>query len=42
MSQPANVLIVVVIWAAIYLPSLGLFEIRGEEGRTNPPGNGHA
>lgn len=33
MSQRANVLIVVVIWAAIYLPSLGLFEIRGEEGR---------
>ena len=33
MSQPANVLIVVAIWAAIYLPSLGLFEIRGEEGR---------
>ena len=33
MSQRANVLIVVIIWAAIYLPSLGLFEIRGEEGR---------
>ncbi len=33
MSPRANVLIVVIIWAAIYLPSLGLFEIRGEEGR---------
>jgi 4-amino-4-deoxy-L-arabinose transferase-like glycosyltransferase len=33
MSQRANVLIVVFVWAAVYLPSLGLFEIRGEEGR---------
>ncbi len=33
MSQRASVLIVVVVWAAIYLPALGLFEIRGEEGR---------
>ena len=38
MSQRANVLIVLLVWAAVYLPSLGLFEIRGEEGRRILPG----
>ena len=31
MSPRVNVLIVVFIWSAVYLPSLGLFEIRGED-----------
>jgi 4-amino-4-deoxy-L-arabinose transferase-like glycosyltransferase len=38
MSPRANILIVLAVWAAIYLPSLGLFEIRGEEGRRILPG----
>jgi 4-amino-4-deoxy-L-arabinose transferase-like glycosyltransferase len=33
MSCAANLLLVVVCWAAIYLPALGSLEIRGEEGR---------
>jgi 4-amino-4-deoxy-L-arabinose transferase-like glycosyltransferase len=33
MSRAANLLLVVVCWAAIYLPGLGSLEIKGEEGR---------
>ena len=33
MSRAANLLLVVVCWAAIYLPALGSLEIKGEEGR---------
>jgi len=32
-SKTARVLVVVAIWAAIYLPGLGTLEIKGEEGR---------
>ncbi len=38
MSRRASLFIVIVVWAAVYLPSLGLFEIRGEEGRRILPG----
>ncbi len=38
MSRRASLLLVIVVWAAVYLPSLGLFEIRGEEGRRILPG----
>ncbi|MFN2542155.1 MAG: ArnT family glycosyltransferase, partial [Chthoniobacterales bacterium] len=30
---PAWLLVTTIVWAAIYLPALGLFEIKGEEGR---------
>ena len=33
MSNPVRFAIVVVVWAAIYLPGLGSLEIKGEEGR---------
>jgi 4-amino-4-deoxy-L-arabinose transferase-like glycosyltransferase len=33
MSRVPPLLLVVAIWAAIYLPALGSFEIKGEEGR---------
>ena len=33
MSRAANLLLVVMCWAAIYLPALGSLEIKGEEGR---------
>jgi 4-amino-4-deoxy-L-arabinose transferase-like glycosyltransferase len=33
MSRLPPLLLVVALWAAIYLPALGLFEIKGEEGR---------
>jgi 4-amino-4-deoxy-L-arabinose transferase-like glycosyltransferase len=33
MSRAAALLMVIVCWAAIYLPALGSLEIRGEEGR---------
>lgn len=33
MSRAANLLLVVLCWAAIYLPALGSLEIKGEEGR---------
>jgi 4-amino-4-deoxy-L-arabinose transferase-like glycosyltransferase len=33
MSRAANFLLVVMCWAAIYLPALGSLEIKGEEGR---------
>jgi 4-amino-4-deoxy-L-arabinose transferase-like glycosyltransferase len=33
MSRVPPLLIVVAVWAAIYLPALGSFEIKGEEGR---------
>jgi 4-amino-4-deoxy-L-arabinose transferase-like glycosyltransferase len=33
MSRAANLLLVVICWAAIYLPALGSLEIKGEEGR---------
>ena len=32
-SQPKSLLIVLLIWAAIYLPALGSLAIKGEEGR---------
>src|SRR3954468_9513603 len=38
MSRGAALLLVFAFWAAVYLPSLGLFEIRGEEGRRILPG----
>ena len=37
-SRPANLLITVLVWAAIYLPALGSLEIKGEEGRRMLPG----
>ena len=33
MSRPVSIGIVIVCWAAIYLPALGSLEIKGEEGR---------
>ena len=33
MSRLPPVLLIVAVWAAIYLPALGSFEIKGEEGR---------
>ncbi len=33
MSRLPPLLLVAIVWAAIYLPALGLFEIKGEEGR---------
>ena len=33
MSRAANLLLVLICWAAIYLPGLGSLEIKGEEGR---------
>ncbi|MEY2547318.1 MAG: hypothetical protein QOG48_2435, partial [Verrucomicrobiota bacterium] len=33
MSRLPPLLLVTIVWAAIYLPALGLFEIKGEEGR---------
>jgi 4-amino-4-deoxy-L-arabinose transferase-like glycosyltransferase len=33
MSRVPAWLLVIIVWAAIYLPALGLFEIKGEEGR---------
>src|SRR6476619_8142369 len=33
MSRPISLALVVVCWAAIYLPGLGSLEIKGEEGR---------
>ena len=38
MSRQPPLLLVIAVWAAIYLPSLGLFEIKGEEGRRILPG----
>jgi 4-amino-4-deoxy-L-arabinose transferase-like glycosyltransferase len=38
MSRRGAVLLILAVWAAIYLPSLGLFEIKGEEGRRILPG----
>ena len=38
MSQRSALLLIVAVWAAIYLTSLGLFEIKGEEGRRILPG----
>ncbi len=32
-SRPQNALIVLLVWATIYLPALGSLEIKGEEGR---------
>src|SRR5438270_7819327 len=32
-SRAANLLIVILVWAAIYLPALGSLAIKGEEGR---------
>src|SRR5438477_7282670 len=33
MSQPKSLLMVLLVWAAIYLPALGSLAIKGEEGR---------
>jgi 4-amino-4-deoxy-L-arabinose transferase-like glycosyltransferase len=33
MSRPASLVLVLLCWAAIYLPGLGSLEIKGEEGR---------
>jgi 4-amino-4-deoxy-L-arabinose transferase-like glycosyltransferase len=33
MSRPVSFLVVILCWAAIYLPGLGSLEIKGEEGR---------
>ena len=33
MSRLPPIAIVLAVWAAIYLPALGSFEIKGEEGR---------
>src|SRR5436305_492150 len=33
MSRPASFAVVILCWAAIYLPGLGSLEIKGEEGR---------
>src|ERR1044072_3312231 len=33
MSRLASSILVIGVWAAIYLPALGSFEIKGEEGR---------
>jgi 4-amino-4-deoxy-L-arabinose transferase-like glycosyltransferase len=38
MSCRGALLLILAVWAAIYLPSLGLFEIKGEEGRRILPG----
>ena len=38
MSRRGALLLILAVWAAIYLPSLGLFEIKGEEGRRILPG----
>jgi len=38
LSRPAAYAIVIVLWAAIYLPALGAFEIKGEEIRRIMPG----
>jgi 4-amino-4-deoxy-L-arabinose transferase-like glycosyltransferase len=38
MSRRGAFLLILAVWAAIYLPSLGLFEIKGEEGRRILPG----
>ena len=40
MSRVSPLLLVVVVWAAIYLPALGFFEIKGEEGRRILPAVG--
>ena len=40
MSRVPPVLLVIAVWAAIYLPSLGLSEIKGEEGRRILPALG--
>ena len=37
-SRSANLLIVVLVWAALYLPALGSLAIKGEEGRRILPG----
>ncbi len=38
MSRRAALFLMLAVWASIYLPSLGLFEIKGEEGRRILPG----
>jgi len=37
-SRAANLLIVILVWAALYLPALGSLAIKGEEGRRILPG----
>jgi 4-amino-4-deoxy-L-arabinose transferase-like glycosyltransferase len=37
-SRAGNLLIVILVWAAIYLPALGSLAIKGEEGRRILPG----
>jgi len=38
MPRAANLLIVILVWAALYLPALGSLAIKGEEGRRILPG----
>src|SRR5256885_7449902 len=33
MSRVSSLVLIIAVWAAIYLPALGSFEIKGEEGR---------
>src|SRR5438477_12703917 len=37
-SRAGNLLIVILLWAALYLPALGSLAIKGEEGRRILPG----
>ncbi len=37
-SRPSNLVIVLLVWAALYLPALGSLAIKGEEGRRILPG----
>src|SRR6476620_208945 len=37
-SRAGNLLIVILVWAALYLPALGSLAIKGEEGRRILPG----
>ena len=37
-SRAGNLLIVILLWAALYLPGLGSLAIKGEEGRRILPG----
>jgi 4-amino-4-deoxy-L-arabinose transferase-like glycosyltransferase len=38
LSRPGNLLIVIAVWSALYLPGLGSLAIKGEEGRRILPG----
>jgi 4-amino-4-deoxy-L-arabinose transferase-like glycosyltransferase len=38
MSRTNSLLVVVLLWAAVYLPALGSLAVKGEEGRRILPG----